>query len=69
LILGLVDETDTYTKATQQQYFNDVLSVQRALASVVASLHVEQGLLDTIDPDKPPKNYKDAMSRHDNQES
>jgi hypothetical protein len=64
LILLLVDETDTYTKTTQQQYFNDVLSVQRAF---VASLRVVQGLPDTGDPDKPPRNYKDAMSRPDNQ--
>ena len=65
LILRLVDQTDTYTKTTQQQYFRDVLSVQQAF---VASLRVVQGLPDNIDPDKPPKNYKDAMSRPDNQE-
>jgi hypothetical protein len=61
----LVDKTDKYTKATQQQYFRDVLSVQQAF---VASLRVVQGLPDTIDLDKPPKNYKDAMSLPDNQE-
>jgi hypothetical protein len=52
-------------KITQQQYFRDVLSVQQAF---FASLRIVQGLLDTIDPDKPPKNYMDAMSRPDNQE-
>ncbi len=61
-ILRLIDETDTYTKTTQQQYFNDVLSVQRAF---IASVRVVQGLPDTIDPDS---NYKDAMSRPDNQD-
>ena len=65
LILCLVDQTDTYTKTTQQQYFRDVLSVQQAFFS---SLRVVQGLPDNIDPDKPPKNYKDAMSRPDNQQ-
>jgi hypothetical protein len=65
LILCLVDKTDTYTKTTQQKYFRDVLSIQQAF---VASLRVVQGLPDTVDPDKPPKNYKDAMSRPDNQE-
>jgi hypothetical protein len=65
LILRLVDETDTYTKTNLQQYFRDVLCAQRAF---VASLSVMQGLPDTINPDKPPKNSKDAMSRPDNQE-
>jgi hypothetical protein len=64
-ILRLVDKTDTYTKTTQQEYFRDVLSVQQAF---VASLRVVQGLPDSIDPDKPLKKYKDAMSRPDNQE-
>ncbi len=55
-----------YTKTTQQQqYFNDILSIQRAF---VASLCVVQGLPNTIDPDKPARNYKDAMSSPDNQE-
>jgi hypothetical protein len=65
LILRPVDETERYAKTTQQQYFRDVLGAQRAF---VAPLRVVQGLPDTIDPDKPPKNYKDAMSRPDNQE-
>jgi hypothetical protein len=65
LILSLVDKTDTYTQTIQQQYFRDVLSVQQAF---VASLRFVQGLPDFIDPDKPPINYKDAMSRPDNQE-
>jgi hypothetical protein len=64
-ILRLVDETDTFTKTTQHQYCNDVISVQRAF---VASLRVVQGLPDTIDPGKPPRNYKDAMNSPDNQE-
>ena len=65
LIWCLVYETNMYTKTTHQQHFNGVLSVQRAF---VASLCVVKGLPDTIDPDKPPRNYKDAMSRPDNQE-
>ncbi len=60
-----MNETERYAKTTQQQYFRDVLSAQLAF---VASLRVVQGLPDTIDSDKPPKNYKDAMSRPDNQE-
>ncbi len=65
LILCLVDETDTYTETIQQEYFNNVLSVRRAF---VASLRLVQGFPDTIDPDKSPRNYKDAMSSPDNQE-
>jgi hypothetical protein len=53
------------TTTTQIQYFKDILSVQRAF---IASVRVIQGLPDTTDPDKPPKNYKAAMSRPDNQE-
>jgi hypothetical protein len=66
-MLCLVDETDTYTKTTQQQYLNNVLSFKRTF---VAFLRVIQGLPDAIDPDKPPTNYKDhdAMSSPDNQE-
>ncbi len=64
LIPRLVDETNSNTKTTQQQYFNDILSVQRAF---VASLRVVRWLPDTIDPDKPPRNYTDSMSRPDNQ--
>ena len=45
LILCLVDETDTNTKTTQQQYFRDILGAQRAF---VASLSVVKGLQDTI---------------------
>jgi hypothetical protein len=60
MIPRVVDDTDTYTKTTQQQMFY-VLRVQRAF---VASLRVIQGLplADTVDPDKPLRNYKDAMS-------
>ncbi len=41
MIFLLVDKTDAFTKTTQRQNFNNVLSVQRAF---VASLHVVQGL-------------------------
>ncbi len=65
MILCLVDDPDTYTKTTQSQYFRELLGAHRAF---VASLRVIQGLPDTINPYKPPKNYKEAMSRPDNQE-
>ncbi len=39
-----------------------------ALSTFVASLRVVQGLPDTINPDKPPKNHKSAMILPDNQE-
>ena len=65
LILRLTKEKDTYTKVTQLQYFKDLLSVQVAF---VANLRTVHGLPDDIDPDRPPKNFKDAMSRPDSQE-
>jgi hypothetical protein len=65
LVLRLKGQANTFTKVTQMQYFQDILQTQTAC---VASLRVVKGLPDGIDPDRPirpPKNYKDAMSRPD----
>ncbi len=65
MILRLIKEKDTYTKVTHLQYFEDLLSVQVAFVANLSTVH---GLPDNIDPDRPPKNFKDAMSRPDSQE-
>jgi hypothetical protein len=63
LILRLTTEQNTYAKTTQMQYFTDILSVQTAfVASLVRTV---EGLPPGIDPDRPPKNYKEAMARPD----
>ena len=58
LVLRLKGQANTFTKVTQMQYFQDILKAQTAY---VASLRVVQGLPEGIDPDRPPKNYKDAI--------
>ena len=65
VILRLVNETDTYTKTTQYQRFEDLLARQVAF---IASIRSIQGISDDIDTNKPPTSYKDAMSRSDAQE-
>ena len=63
MILCVTNEQNTYAKTTQMQYFKDILRVQTAfVASLVRTV---QGLPPGIDPDRPPKNYKEAMARPD----
>jgi hypothetical protein len=66
LILRLTNEQDTYTKTTQLQFFRDILKVQTAfVASLVRNV---EGLPPGIDPDRPPKNFKEAMARPDREQ-
>ena len=65
LILRLTNAENTYAKTTHIQYLKDILDRQTAF---VASLHTTKGLPDYIDPTRPPKNYKDAMTSPDREE-
>ena len=65
LILRLTNAENTYAKTTHIQYLKDILDRQTAF---VASLSTTKGLPDYIDPNRPPKNYKDAMTRPDREE-
>ena len=66
LILRLTTEPNTYTKTTQMQYYRNILDFQTAyVASLVRTV---QGLPSGIDPDCPPKNFKEAMARPDREQ-
>jgi hypothetical protein len=66
LILRLTTEPNTYIKTTQLQYYRNILDFQTAyVASLVRSV---QGLPDGIDPDRPRKNFKEAMARPDREQ-
>ena len=65
---------DTFTRVTQAQWLIDKLALTAAVAEeqqaffAGASHRTLKGLPPSIDPDRPPKNYNDAMSRADKQE-
>jgi len=63
LILPLTTEENTYTKTTQLQYYRDILDFQTAYVASIG--RTVQGLPAGIDPDRPPKNFKEAMARPD----
>jgi hypothetical protein len=53
---------------TQRPLKANILETFSALRRRLLPLRVVQGLPDTINPDKPPKNYKEAMSLPEKQE-
>ena len=53
-----IDMLDQLKAATEEQYANMASVDHRKL----------EGLDPAVNPDRPPKNYKDAMSRSDRQE-
>ena len=67
-------EPNTYTRVTQRQWLMDKLDLEKERIEEVeahfagVSHRTLKGLPPSIDPDRPPKNYKDAMSREDKQE-
>ena len=66
LILQVADQPDTFASTTQYQYFRDILDVQKAyLATIVDEGNSSNGAQPGVDLNKPPKNFKDALSRKD----
>ena len=67
-------EVNTYTRVTQIQWLQDKLALSTAVLQEQQAYFAGiphrtlKGLPTSIDPDRPPKNYKDAMSREDRQE-
>ncbi len=61
-------EFNTYTRVTQRQWLLDKLSLEAARAEELQakfagiSYRTLKGLPPSIDPDRLPKNFKDAMS-------
>jgi hypothetical protein len=74
MVMRVNTEANTYTRVTQHQWLMDKLDLSKAVleeqqANLAGISHrTLKGLPTSIDPDRPPKNYKDAMSRDDKQE-
>jgi hypothetical protein len=58
----------SHSNAIFSEYSAAISADSKSQTAYVASLRVVQGLPDGIDPDRPPKNYKVAMSRSDREE-
>ena len=58
LILQIVSKNDTYARTTQYEFMTDALNRQKAYLAAVK----------VLDFSKPPKNFKDALSRPDKEE-
>ena len=71
MVMHINTEVNTYTRVTQIQWLQDKLALSKAVleeqrAHFAGIPHSTlKGLPTSIDPDRPPKNYKDAMSRED----
>ena len=74
MVMRVNTEANTYTQVTQRQWLMDKLDLEKERIEEVeahfagVSHRTLKGLPPSIDPDRPPKNYKDAMSREDKQE-
>ena len=74
MVLQVYTRKNTFVRVTQKQFNDDLLNLltiaateqQAHLAS--AGHRTLKGLDPDIDPDRAPKNFKDAMSRKDRQE-
>ncbi len=73
MVMRVNTEVSTYTRVTQRQWLLDKLNLEAARAEELQanfagiSHHTLKGLPPFIDPDRQPKNFKDAMSRDDKQ--
>ena len=74
MVMRVNTENNSYTRVTQKQWLMDKLDLTKAIfeeqqANFAGVTHrTLKGLPPSINPDRPPKNYKDAMSREDRQE-
>jgi hypothetical protein len=74
MVMQINTETNTYTRITQNWYLLDKLELSKVAAEehpahfAGISHCTLRGLSSSIDPNCPPKNYKDALSRADKQE-
>ena len=70
MVLQVNSAPETYVQVTQKQYNMDMLDLLKVAAEehyahLAASHRILKGLDPEINPDRPPKNYKDAVSRKD----
>ena len=74
MVMRVNTENNSYTRVTQKQWLMDKLDLTKAVFEeqqanfAGVTHHTLKGLPPSIDPDRPPRNYKDAMSREDRQE-
>ena len=74
MVMRVNTETNSFTRVNQLKWLQDKLALSNAVideqtAYIAGISHrTLKGLPQSVDPDRPPKNYKDAMSREDKQE-
>jgi hypothetical protein len=74
IVLQVNTQENTFVRVTQKQFNFDMLDLLKAAAEQhqahFASIHHStlQGLDPAINPDSPPRNFKDAMSHSDHQD-
>jgi hypothetical protein len=74
MVMQVNTENNTYSRVTQKQWLIDRVELNAARAEeqqanfAGVTHHMLKGLPPSIDPDRQPKNFKDAMSREDKQE-
>ena len=74
MVMRVESKDNTFTRVTQLKWCMDKLDLAKAVqeeqqAHFAGSTHSTlKGLPMSINPDRPPKNFKDAMSRDDKQE-
>jgi hypothetical protein len=74
MVLRIDTEKDSYARVTQKQWLMDKLDLTKAVfeeqqAHFAGVTHSTlKGHKTSLNPDHPPKSYKDAMSREDRQE-
>ena len=74
IVMRVNTEVTTFTRITQIQWLQDKLAPSKAVLDEQVAYLAEishrtlKGLTQSINPDRPPKNYKDASSREDKQE-
>jgi hypothetical protein len=74
MVLRVNSAQETFVRVTQKQYNMDMLDLLKVAAEehyahlAAASHRILKGLDPEINPDRPPKNYKDAVSRKDREQ-
>jgi hypothetical protein len=74
MVMRVNTETNSFTRVTQLKWIQDKLAlantvIEEQTAYIAGISHrTLKGLPKSVDPDRPPKNYKDAMSREDKQD-
>jgi hypothetical protein len=74
MVIRVDDVPDTFTRVNQQQFLLDMVAMAKRVAETHQANMAEfshgalKGLPISINPDRPPRNFKYAMSRVDKQE-